>query len=342
MLNMQALVKMDYGPGGMVLKDVPKPAVGPDDILVKVHACGICASDLHIDRFKIHPPFVMGHEFSGTVERAGENVKTFRAGDPVVSLTAVETCEECEYCRQGLRMHCDNRFNIGTGRDGGMAEYLLIPAKQAFHIPEGVGLDEAALCEPLACVCRGTLERTNIKAGNFVLVSGPGIIGQLSALVAERSGALVIVTGLKSDAKRLKKARELGAFAAFATDEADAEAEIMKLTDGMGVDVAFECSGAAPAADFCLHVLKKMGYYTQIGLFSKPIQFDVDYAVKKEINFSNSIASERTSWLLALRLLQYHLIDVAPLIGTPLPLSEWKEGFRRMRSQEDFKILLMP
>ena len=111
----------------------------------------------------------------------------------MVSITAVEPCEECEWCRLELRMHCDNRRNIGTGRDGGFAEYMVIPAKQAFHIPEGVSLDTAALCEPLACVVRGVIERTRVSAGDYVLVAGCGIMGQLTALVAKAAGAVIAV-----------------------------------------------------------------------------------------------------------------------------------------------------
>ena len=339
---MKALVKTGLGPDTLRLMDIPVPEYGPDDLLVKVYACGICASDLHIENFLIHPPFVLGHEFSGTVVAVGARVTDFRVSDPVVSITAVETCETCEYCRQGLRMHCDHRFNIGTGRDGGFAEYLVIPAKQAFHVPTGVSLDAAALCEPLACVVRGVIERTHVRAGDYVLVAGAGIIGQLTALVARLSGGIVFMTGMKSDQKRLDKALKLGCTAVIAVDETDAAAELMRLTDNRGVDCAFECAGAAMSANLCLRALRKMGSFTQIGLYTKPIVFDMDYAVKKELNLSNSIASERTSWLTALRLLQYGLVDPSPLVGAPLPLTAWEEAWRRMIDREDFKILLMP
>lgn len=116
----------------------------------------------------------------------------------------------------------------------------------------------------------------------------------------------------------------------------------MRLTDNRGVDCAFECAGAAMSANLCLRALRKMGSFTQIGLYTKPIVFDMDYAVKKELNLSNSIASERTSWLIALHLLQYGLVDPSPLVGAPLSLTAWEEAWRRMIAREDFKILLMP
>lgn len=339
---MKALVKTAIGPDTLKLMDVPKPQCGPDDILIKIYACGICGSDLHIENFLIHPPFIQGHEFSGTVSEKGQNVTGFSVGDRVVSITAVETCEECEYCRQGLRMHCDNRFNIGTGRDGGFAEYMVIPAKQAFHIPDGVGLDSAAMCEPLACVVRGVIERTNVQPGDFVLVAGAGIIGQITALIAKLSGGIVFMTGMESDRKRLDKAEELGCSATVVIDNGEPVQELMKLTNGAGVDCAFECAGAAASADLCIRTLRKMGSYTQIGLYTKPIIFDMDLAVKKELNISNSIASERTSWLIALRLLEYKLVDLSPLVGKPLPLDRWEEAWHKMIDRKDFKILLYP
>lgn len=339
---MKALVKTGIGPDTLKCIDVPMPVCGPSDILVKVHACGICASDLHIERFQIRPPFVMGHEFCGTVAAAGDDVSDFQIGDRVVSLTAVETCERCEYCRQGLRMHCDHRFNIGTGRDGGFAEYLVIPADQAFHVPPNVPLAAAALCEPLACVVRGVVERTRVRAGDYVLVSGAGIIGQLTALVARLSGAIVYMSGLSADRQRLDRALTLGCADVVSAEALDAVQTVLELTGGTGVDCAFECAGAEASADFCLKTLRKMGQFTQIGLYHGPVRFDMDLAVRKEICISNAIASERTSWLTALRLLRHGLIDPSPLLGRPLVLSDWTEGWRRMAAHEDFKILLYP
>lgn len=339
---MNALVKTARGEENLSYQKYPIPQAGPGDILVKIHACGICSSDLHIDNFLIRPPFVLGHEFSGTVAEVGAGVTDFKIGDPVVSITAVETCEQCEWCRQGLRMHCDSRRNIGTGRDGGFAEYMVIPAKQAFLIPEGVSLDAAALCEPLACVVRGVVERTRVRAGDYVLVAGCGVMGQLTAMVARLSGAVVFMTGLRSDADRLNMARKLGVSATFCSDEEDVEAEIGRLTGGMGVDCAFECTGVAAGADMCVRALRKTGAFTQIALYNKQIPFDWDLAMKKELELTTSIASERSSWLITLRLLQHKLIDPQPLVGEPLKLSEWKEGWRRLLSKEDFKILLYP
>lgn len=341
---MKALVKTKLGPDCMQYMDVPEPTPGNDDIKVKIFACGICGTDIHLmhDTYPSNPPIITGHEFSGVVSEVGKNVTSFKPGDKIVTLTAVDTCEECEWCRQGLRMLCPERKSVGSGRDGGFAEYVVIPAKHAFHLPDGVSMTTAALCEPLACVCRGVCERTTIKAGDYVLVAGAGVMAQLTAQVAMANGGVVIMTGLEGDKERFALAKKLGVRETVRVDEGDPLARIMELTGGMGPQVAFECSGAAPSADFCLQALMKTGTYTQIAIPGKPISFNMDLALYKEITISNSYASERTSWLIALRLLENHLINIAPLASAILPLSDWKEGFDRTIAKKEFKVLLMP
>ena len=341
---MKALVKTKLGPDCMAYLDRPEPIPGPDDLKVKVFACGICGTDIHLmhDEYPSNPPIITGHEYPGVVPEAGANVTDFRPGDRIATLTAVDTCEECECCRQVLRMLCPERKIVGSGCDGGFAEYVVIPAKHAFRLPDSVSLKTAALCEPLACVCRSVCERTTIKAGDFVLVAGAGVMGQLTAQVVMANGGVVIMTGLQNDKERFAMAKDLGVFETVYVDEGDPLARIQALTGGMGVQVAFECSGAAASAKFCLDALMKTGQYTQVAIPGKPIPFDMDLALYKEITISNSYASERTSWLIALRLLEKKLIRIDPLASAVLPLSEWEEGFRRTIEKTGFKILLMP
>lgn len=342
---MKALVKTKLGPDCMRYMDVPQPVTGEDEIKVKVYACGICGTDLHLmhDEYPSNPPIITGHEFSGIVAEVGANVTDFKVGDRIVTLTAVDTCEECEWCRQGLRMLCPERKSVGSGRDGGFAEYVVIPAKHAFHLPEGVSMLTAALCEPLACVVRSVCERTQIHAGDYVLVSGAGVMGQLTAQVAHANGGVVIMTGLEQDAGRFEVAKQLGGVAHFVrVDQEGALEKILELTDGMGVHVAYECAGVASSADFCLQALRKTGTYAQVAIPGKPIPVNMDLALYKEIVLTNSYASERTSWLIALNLLKHKRINIAPLATSVLPLEQWEEGFRQTIAKEGFKVLLMP
>ena len=340
---MKALVKFAAGANGVELRDIPDKTPLADQLKIKVHATGICGTDLHIvkDEYPCRMPVVMGHEFSGTVIEAGSAVQDFEPGDAVVALTAVVTCGKCRYCNEGLLMLCDERLSIGSGVDGAFAENLLVPAHLAFKIPPGVSLDEAALCEPLACVVRSVIEKATVKAGDFVFVSGPGTIGILVLQVAVAHGARVVVAGTGRDRQRLELAKQLGAAATFVAGEQD-QAAMMSLTDGIGFDVAFECAGAAASADTCLHVLKKTGLYSQVGLYGGKVLFDHDLALRKEIAITNSFASERTSWDRALRLLGNRQVAMQPLISAKLPLTEWRQGFRMAFEKECYKILLCP
>lgn len=341
---MKALVKTKFGADCMRLMEVPEPMPKEDEIKVKVYACGVCGTDIHImhDNYKSEPPVTLGHEFSGYVTEVGENVHDFKVGDRVTSMTAVKTCGTCEWCVQDLRMLCPERKSLGVAWNGAFANYTVVPAKQCFKLPDTVPMILGALGEPLACCCRGVCERTSITAGDYVLVAGAGIMGQLTAQVAMANGGIVIMTGLKNDAERFRIAKEAGVFGTVYVDGEDPLGEILKLTGGEHPKIAFECSGVAASAQFCLQALKKFGYYTQIAIPGKPIPFDMDLALYKEITISNSYASERSSWKIALQLLENKLIRVDQLVGTIFPLEQWEAAFNRMIAKEDFKVFIKP
>lgn len=341
---MKGLQKLGQGSDYVGIREVPEPKPETGQLKIRVHAAGICGTDIHIvkDEYPSNFPVIMGHEYSGVVEEVGVGVQDFKPGDRVVSLTAVVTCGNCSYCYEGLLMLCEKRLSIGSGVNGAMAEYVIIPSNLAFKIPGEVSLDEAALCEPLACVVRSVIERATVKAGDYVLVSGPGTMGLLTMQVAIASGGRVVVTGTSVDKERLQLAAELGATATIVVNEEDPQAKTSEITNGCGFDVAFECAGAASSANTCLQLLKKTGLYVQVGLFGQKIEFDFDLALKKEILMTNSFASERTSWERALRLLSFKQVNVNPLISAKLPLEEWKRGFEMAINKEGYKILLQP
>lgn len=341
---MKALMKVSRGQEGVQLKNIDEPKPLPQEIKVQVHAAGICGTDIHImnDEYKYRLPVVMGHEYSGIVVEVGAEVSEFKPGDRVVSLTAAVTCGKCKYCYEGLLMLCNDRLSIGSGVNGAFARYLTIPAHLAFKVPDRVSLDEAALCEPLACVVRSVIERGTVKAGDYVLVSGPGTIGLLAMQIAIASGGKVLVAGTSVDKERMILASELGAASTIMVDKEDVMKKAEEFTRGKGFDVAFECAGVAPSADTCLRLLRKCGLYVQLGLYGRKIEFDHDLALIKEINITNSFASERTSWETALRMLENKQINVLPLISAKLPLEKWEKGFKMAINKEGYKILLYP
>jgi len=341
---MQALVKERLEDTHLVLKDVPKPKLEADGIIVKVHGTGICGTDIHIVRneYLQYPPVILGHEYSGTVEKVGKHVRNFKPGDRVVSMVAVETCGECEFCRQGRAMLCPTRRSLGSGRDGAFAEYIQVPARYAFSVPDNVSLDEAILTEPLACVVKGVLEHGRVEAGNHVYVSGPGIIGQFALQLAAASGGKVVIGGMSSDADRLKLAEQLGAAGTITADREDPVKKAMELTRGRGFDVVFECSGAEASADTCLQTVRKAGRFSQLGLYGKPIRFDMDTALMKEVHMTSSFGSEWTSWAKTIELMRQGQLQLAPLFGPKFKLKDWKRAFDAMVNKEGFKVVLTP
>jgi len=342
---LKALVKYKKGEGKDTLKwmDVPEPVPGKDEIKIKINAVGICGTDIHImkDEFANTPPVIIGHEYIGVVCDKGEDVRDFNVGDYVVSLTAVKTCGKCTYCYQDLRMLCSNRKSIGCFINGAMAEYLVIPADMAFKVPDEIeDKDSLVISEPAACVVRSVIEKSSVKGGDVVVVSGPGTIGQLTAQIAKIMGAYVIVSGLPSDKERLELAKELGA-----DDIAQSQEELREILKSIapdGADVVFECAGAESSARTCIEVVKKTGIFSQMGLYGKEVKIDMDKLLYKEVSMTNSFASERTSWNIYLRLIKNNKLKLAPLISRKLPLEKWEEGFDYVIQNKGFKTVLIP
>jgi L-iditol 2-dehydrogenase len=344
---MKALVKYKHGDGldrGMRLEDLPEPQPKRGELKIKIIAAGICGTDLHImnDQFtNCKPPIIMGHEYIGIVEELGADVSDFSKGDYVVSMTGTNTCGRCRYCREGLLMLCDQRLPLGARINGVFAEYLTISADLVFRVPDEIqAKEEFAICEPFACVVRNVVERATVKAGDIVLISGPGAIGLFAVQLAKLQGAYVIASGTPMDEHRLEVAKQLGADV-IVSDPRELSNIITKI-NSYGVDVAFECAGVAASSKACLESLRKQGLYSQIGVFDKEIPMDMNKFLFKEIKITNSYASERSSWEIALRLLKNKQVTFTPLISERVPLENWEEGFRLAIDKKGFKVLMIP
>ncbi len=343
---MKGLFKTAPGEGNMELREVPAPKPGSGQVVIKIKAAGICGSDIHIYHwdigFPMRPPMIVGHEFSGTIAEIGEGVTGWKIGDRVTSMTTAFSCGHCRYCRAGFQNLCQERKTMGYWVDGAFADYVRVAAHRLHRLPENIDFFEGALTEPLACCIHGILELTGISAGNLVVVSGPGAIGLLSMQLAKAEGGRVIVIGTSSDKERLKRARELGADLTLILDKDDVIQQVRDLTEGYGADVVLECSGASPAVDMGLDLVRKQGKYTQIGLFGRLVQTDFEKIVYKEIKVTGSLSQRWTSWKRALLLMAEGKIKVKPLISHVFPLSDWKQGFEMLESKKSLKVILEP
>lgn len=323
---------------------MPEPIPGPDEIKVRVHAAGICGTDLHIfhDRFPYEPPVVLGHEFCGEVIAVGEGMTGFKVGDRVAAEAPAGICGRCRYCKTGLYNLCSNRSGTGTKRNGAFAPYVVVEASMTHLIPDNVSEEAGALVEPLACCARAVMHLTPIMAGETVAVIGPGSIGILTMQLVRAAGGRVIVFGTAADAARLAMARELGADRTVDAQSEDPLQTIRDLTGGLGADVVFECSGAPRAAAMGLNLVRKGGRYTQVGIFPAPFELDFNLVVMKELRVQGTLSQNWPAWETAVTLLAQGKVTVEPLISARLPMRDWAEGFRLIEAREAMKVVLLP
>ncbi|MFN8590200.1 MAG: zinc-binding dehydrogenase [Thermomicrobiales bacterium] len=341
---MKAVVKTDRGEGHVALREIAEPEPGPGQVLIAVRAAGICGTDLHIyhDEYPTQPPVVLGHELSGEVAAVGTGVHAVAPGDRVTTETYFHLCGVCRFCRGGQPNLCPERRSIGSGVNGGFTSYVVVPERNVHRLPDGLTFHEAALTEPLACVVHGALELPKVTAGDVAIVAGPGTIGLLTLQVARAAGAAVIVLGTAADRRRLALAEELGASRSIDVTAEEALPIVQDLTGGWGADVVFECSGAGAAALGLLALARRGGQYAQIGLFGKPVAWDLDAVCMKELRVTGSNATVPSAWRTALRLLAEGEVRTAPLISDVYPLAEWQAAFTRFETREGLKLLLEP
>jgi L-iditol 2-dehydrogenase len=343
---MKALVKYARGEGNMEIREIPEPSPGANQVQIEVKAAGICGSDIHIYHDEIdipmNPPFVVGHEFCGVIAAVGPGVSNWQIGDRVTSETAFSVCERCAYCRNGHYNLCKERKAIGFWFDGAFTNYVIVPEKRVHRLPDNVDFISGALCEPLSIVTHGVIELSHVEAGDTVLVSGVGAIGLLAAQVARAEGARVILSGTSLDVGRFELAKSLGFEALVNIEEQDLHDIINKTTEGMGVDVVLECSGAPEAARMGLDAIKKQGVYAQIGLFGKPFELNFERIAYKELRVSGSFSQIWTAWNISLRLLERGIVQTRPLVTDIFPLSQWEQAFSRFESKQGVKVVLKP
>lgn len=345
---MQAVMKLEEGPGHVDLRDVPEPAVAPGQALIEVSAAGICGTDLHIrdGEFKTRPPVVMGHEVAGRVVALGEGVRGVHEGMRVTSETYFRTCGRCRYCHDGQPNLCHERRSIGSAVDGAFARYLVVPAGNLHELPAHVSDRAGALTEPLACVVHavmGAQAGATVAPGDVAVIAGPGAIGLLTLQVVRAAGASTVVLGTGADEARLAQARSFGADHVVNVEEGNPLELVREISDGgWGADVVYECSGAGPAAQGLLELVRRRGRYVQIGLFGRSVSWDLDQLCYRELVATGSNASTPASWRRALQLMAAGAVDTQSLVSDVYGLPEWERAFEDFGARSGLKLLFEP
>jgi L-iditol 2-dehydrogenase len=343
---MKSLMLREYKQ--LEIVDIPVPIPAPDEVLVRVKACGICGSDVHGydgSSGRRIPPIVMGHEAAGVVAGMGSKVSGIQEGDRVTFDSTIY-CGRCAYCLRGEVNLCDRRQVLGVStpeyrRPGAFAEYVLVPQRIMHRLPGDISFAEAAMVEPLA-VAVHAVSLSEINENSTVLVVGAGMIGILvmQALRAANCSRIYISD---IDDTRLRLAEQLGATATINAKKADTAAEIHGLTSGTGVDVALEAVGNSVAIKTAIDSVRKGGTVTLIGNISPTVEIPLQAVVSRQIRLQGSAASSG-EYPQCIDLLARGAVRVKPLITAVTPLEEGPRWFERLHSGEPnlIKIILTP
>lgn len=344
---MKAIVRTSLESGSFELQDVPVPDISEDEVLIKIKAVGVCGTDTHIyyGHIKTAVPVTVGHELSGVVEKIGSKVKNVTVGAHVVTRLNVGVCGSCRACLTGNPQMCEDRTCPGHWVDGAFAEYMKIESKQLMKMSDRLSFEQSAFMEPMACVAHALVERTKVEPEDFVVLFGPGPIGLLALQMAKIYGASkIVVVGTDADENvRLPLAKKLGADYTLNAQRDDVYAEILKITDGKGADLCIECSGARPAINTCLELLRKQGRMSVIGL---PGQRELGIqwltAAEKSLNIVFSYSSSPLSWNMCQSMLERGAIDVQSLISHRAKLDDYEKIFEETKKGNVIKAMLIP
>jgi threonine dehydrogenase-like Zn-dependent dehydrogenase len=325
---------------GIELEDVPVPEFSPFEVLLRVKAVGICGSDLRIynriyeDRKR---KFIIGHELAGEVVNWGEKVHRFAEGDRVATEICIG-CAICRYCKKGFINLCDKLEEIGVTMDGGMAEYISVPARNVHRLPENVGFHEATLADPLACTIRG-LELAAVAPNSWVAILGPGSMGLLATQIAKRiRRAKVVVVGTRDN--RLELARQFGADEVVNLTQTDPVQAVLDITDG-GAHYTFEAAGSSEALGQSFAMTRRNGVVVVLTVHRK-IEVDMEPVIRNELTVNGSICYNYREFEMAIDLLAKEKIDVAPLVQDVFPLKDAKEAFQYVMDRKTVKGILCP
>lgn len=342
---MKAVVKTHAGPG-FELCEVPVPQIGAQDILLRTRATSICGTDIHIYNWdpwaanRIKPPVIIGHEFCGDVVEIGAQVTDVRVGD-FISAESHIVDHTCDLCRTGMAHICRHTQIIGVDRDGSFAEYVALPAANAWHNPPNMPAEIAALEENFGNAVHTALE-TPVVARK-VLVTGCGPVGVMSIAVAKAAGARAIYASDISE-YRLALAKKMGADIAINPARQNLQEIILEATNGEGVDVLLEMSGAPTAIRDGLQLLKSGGHAVLLGLPSKPFEFDLANLVIMKGVMVHGIAGRKLweTWYEIRGLLRSGAVNLEPVITHRFKLEEFQKAFETMMSGDSGKVVLFP
>ena len=343
---MKALLLKEYMQ--LEVTEVPEPELGPEDLLVRVRACGICGSDIHgLDGStgRRIPPLVMGHEAAGVVEKVGSAVTKWKIGDRI-TFDSMISCGKCHFCRAGKTNLCDSRMVLGVScgdyrRHGAFAEFVAVPQHICYALPDELSFEHAALIEAVS-VAVHAVEVTPVHLGDTAVVVGAGMIGLLTIQAAKNAGCTTVYA-VDLDDSKLEMAKKLGAAEGFNPKNCDPAAEIIKRTGGRGADIALEAVGATEPVKTAIASVRKGGTVTLIGNVTPKIELNLQSVVTREIRLQGTCGSNG-EYPACIDLLVKGLIKVDEIISERVSLEDAAKAFQRLYNHEPnlMKVIVNP
>jgi len=344
--TVKALVLTEYN--RFEFKDMPLPAMGDDEVLIRVMACGICGSDVHGadgSTGRRQPPIIMGHEAAGIIADTGKDVSGWSKGERVTFDSTVY-CGKCRFCRTGVINLCDNRRVLGVSCDeyrqhGAFAEYIAVNQRILYRLPEAVTFAQAATVEPVS-IALHAVGRADVTCHDTAVVVGTGVIG-LFIVQSLRAAGCGRIIAVDIDAGRLELACRFGADIALRSDMYDVPCRVFQHTGGPGADVVFEAVGTAETVRIALASVRKGGAVVLVGNISDTVDLPLQTVVTRQISIHGSCAS-CGEYPRCLDMIAGGAIDVDSLITAEAPLADGASWFKRLYDREQglIKVILVP
>ncbi len=338
---MKALIKMTAGPG-LAMGELPEPVPGPNDILIKIVKTAICGTDMHIYHWDawaqktLRLPMAIGHEYCGRIVQMGSEVRGFDVGDRVSGEGHI-TCGHCRNCRAGRRHLCRNTVGVGVNRQGCFAEYLVIPASNAFKLPDVISDDMASILDPFGNATHTALAFSMV--GEDVLITGAGPIGIMAVAIARFVGARHVVITDVND-YRLQLAAKMGASRTVNVTRDSLDQVMKDLGMQEGFDVGLEMSGNPQALRELLRTMHHGGSVAMLGIPPGDTAIDWDQVIFKGLTLKGIYGREMfETWYKMSSMLQSGL-NIGPVITHHFPLRDYLQGFETMASGRSGKIIL--
>ncbi len=329
---------------GLRVEDIPIPGVGPDQVLVKVAACGACHTDLHyiehgVPTFK-KPPLVLGHEASGVVEEVGVDVDNVKQGQRVL-IPAVLTCGKCKFCRMGRENICSDMKMLGNHFDGAYAEFVCVPAKDVLNLPESIPLEDASIiADALSTPYHAVKNRAKVRPGDVVVVYGCGGVGISAVQLAAGVGAKVIAVDINE--KKLEWAKAFGASEVVNASEVERVSKAIKKMTGGGADIAIEVIGNPRTIEEAFESVRIGGRLCVVGYTHEAISIVAGKIMFKELEIVGSLGCPPGEYVPLIRMVELGKIDVTKLVTHRFSLDEIQGAFDVMKEGGSLRSIVIP